>query len=67
LSKKRSLILEIDNRAKEIAKDTHIPTCERENFFRINQWIVNPSRVEIKMPCNAINQWKFQFQRYANV
>ena len=65
LAKKRSLILEIDNRAKEIAKDTNIPTCQREDISRIEHWIDSYSNVDIKLPIDAINQWKSQFHKYS--
>ncbi|MBD2345475.1 polysaccharide pyruvyl transferase family protein [Anabaena subtropica] len=67
LAKKRSLIIEIDSRAKEIAKDTNLPTCEREDFPRIAQWIENPSKVEIKMPKDSINRWKSQFSIFNKI
>ncbi|BAY36711.1 hypothetical protein NIES2111_10420 [Nostoc sp. NIES-2111] len=64
LSKKRSLIVAIDNRGKEIAKDTNLPTCERDDFYRITQWIETASKVEIKMPQDAIDKWKSQFSKF---
>ncbi|MBD2297306.1 polysaccharide pyruvyl transferase family protein [Nostoc sp. FACHB-190] len=64
LAKKRALIIEIDSRAKEIAKDTNLPTCDREDFPRITQWIETASKVEIKMPKDAIDKWKSQFSKF---
>jgi hypothetical protein len=61
LSKKRSLIIEIDNRAKEIAKDTNLPTSNRANFMYISQWIDGHSTTTIKMNCDSINRWRSQF------
>jgi Polysaccharide pyruvyl transferase len=61
LAKKRSLILEVDNRAKEIAKDTNLPTSDRSDLQKIIQWIEQPSRFEIKINSDSINEWKSQF------
>ena len=61
LAKKRSLILEVDNRAKEIAIDTGIPTSSRNDFDFINNWINKPQSTNIKLNEKAINQWKNQF------
>ncbi|WP_421656725.1 polysaccharide pyruvyl transferase family protein [Leptothermofonsia sp. ETS-13] len=60
-ARKRSLILEVDNRAKEIAQDTDLPTVERDNFDYISQWIDGSSTPEIKLNMEAIQQWKSQF------
>jgi hypothetical protein len=64
VSKKRSLIIAIDNRTKEISKDTNLPTCERDDFQKMIDWIENPSLVDIHLNTSAINQWKYQFNRY---
>jgi len=60
-SKKRSLILEIDNRAKEIAQDTHIPTLDRVDFQNISKWIDCGFPTEISLDSAAIDRWKRQF------
>lgn len=61
LSSRRSLILEIDNRAKEIAQDTGLPTSKRDDFDYISQWIQGQTVTQIKLDLNSIQQWKNQF------
>jgi len=63
LSKKRSLILEIDNRAAEIAKDTKISTAKRADFEYINRWIDAPSTTNIKLDSDTIRLWRSQFSK----
>jgi polysaccharide pyruvyl transferase WcaK-like protein len=62
----RSLILEIDNRAAEIARDTGLPTAQRNNLERISRWIDGPSETHIKLPVGNIIRWKQQFENLAN-
>jgi polysaccharide pyruvyl transferase WcaK-like protein len=64
LNKKRSLILEVDNRAKEIALDTGIPSCCRSDIEYINHWINSHSITQIKLNSGAINEWKTQFSSF---
>lgn len=61
LAKKRSLIIEVDNRAKEIAKDTNLPTCERNNLDYILNWIDKPFLFDIKLNVQNIKAWQKQF------
>ena len=63
LSKRRALILEIDNRAKEIARETGLPTTERGNFEYISHWLSGGILTKIKVDPEPINQWKSQFVR----
>jgi len=62
LAKKRTLILEIDNRAKEIAIDTGVTTAQRSDLNYIKQWIITPSMTQIKIDVSTINKWKSQFK-----
>ncbi len=62
LSEKRALIIEVDNRAKEIANDTGLPTVKRDDFASIRQWIATPSVTQIKLDLPAINKWREQFK-----
>lgn len=61
LAKKRSLVIEIDNRAKEIAKDTGLPTVERANLQKIAQWIEYSDIPNIRLNNVGIKRWKKQF------
>jgi polysaccharide pyruvyl transferase WcaK-like protein len=58
---KRSLIIEIDNRAKEIAKDTGLPTVGRSDFQYIEQWIESDFAPRLTFDLDAIASWKSQF------
>lgn len=60
----RSLILRIDNRAAEISKDTGLPTVGRTDLVGISHWIDNPLPTQIKLPLQAIADWRNQFLSY---
>jgi hypothetical protein len=62
IARKRSLILSIDNRAKEIARDSGLTVIERDNIQLINQWINSYTNVGIRININSIEEWKSQFQ-----
>lgn len=59
----RSLIVSVDNRARQIGKDTGLPVVERcEGFEKaIASWVEHPVKTEIELPWKAIDQWKAQF------
>lgn len=59
--KKRTLILSIDNRAKEIAKDTNLPVIDRKEINAINDWINHKFFTKINLPEENIVKWKKQF------
>ncbi len=59
---RRALIIEVDNRAKEIKKDTNLPTVERTDLETIQNWIDQGEDLNIKMPWDVIEQWKAQFK-----
>lgn len=58
---KRSLILAVDNRATEIAKDTNLPVVNRDNLESIASWIESNYDTRIELPQDNINKWKNQF------
>ena len=59
----RSLIIAVDNRARQIAQDTNLPVIERNAVDdQLERWIRSPFHCEIKLPFEAINTWKSQFQ-----
>jgi len=58
---KRTLILAVDNRAVEISRDTNLPVALREDLGAINHWINVPAATTIRLPLQAINDWKQQF------
>lgn len=58
---RRSLIIEVDNRATEIARDTNLPTAKRDDFSSVKHWIENDSPTIINLPLTEIDRWKAQF------
>ncbi|NJM48555.1 MAG: polysaccharide pyruvyl transferase family protein [Alkalinema sp. RU_4_3] len=59
--RKRALIIEIDNRAREIGKDTGLPTVKRDDLAYIEKWISCSQSPRIILDVDAIERWKNQF------
>lgn len=59
---RRALIIEVDNRAAEIARDTKLPTVKRGDTDTIASWINGGQATEITMPWKEIARWKAQFK-----
>lgn len=57
----RSLIIGIDNRAKEINKDTNLPYMDRINIKNLDKWINDNIETNIFLPKKEIEEWKKQF------
>ncbi len=55
---RRALILEVDNRAREIAQDTGLPTTKRDNFEAIEAWIERSEPICLRLNEEAIQQWR---------
>lgn len=60
--RRRSLILEVDNRAKEIGKTTGLKTVPREDLSAIGGWISGSVPTLVSMPVDNIAKWKRQFE-----
>lgn len=59
----RSLILAVDNRAAEIAKDTNLPVMNRTDPIEKIEERINASwQTQIVLPEKNIQRWKEQFQ-----
>lgn len=58
---RRTLIVELDNRAREIAKDTNLPTVSYKDIESIANFIHGEREMDIHVPFDKINQWKQQF------
>ena len=59
---KRSLILAVDNRALEIARDTNLPVIKRECAREeLMEAIMLDRETSIKLPLENIRRWKEQF------
>lgn len=67
LSGSRTLVLEVDNRAREIARDTGLPTAARGDFGFIKRWIAGPTVTAIKLNTVGIAFWRNQFRDSADV
>lgn len=60
--RRRSLVLGVDNRALEIAKDTGLPVVARADGDAIRRWIASDAPTEITLPVANIARWKSQFR-----
>lgn len=59
--KRRSIILGIDNRAYEKAKDFNITVCPRDDLSTLKQLITSNFPTNIRLPLENIERWKAQF------
>lgn len=60
---KRCLTIEVDNRAREIACDTDLPTVVRGDFEAIQKWIQGSKPFRLKLPGKEISRWRAQFKK----
>ena len=60
-NKRRSIILGIDNRAYEKAKDFNITVCPRDDLKKLELLIHSKFSTEIRLPIDNIMKWKAQF------
>jgi polysaccharide pyruvyl transferase WcaK-like protein len=58
---RRAIIVEIDNRAREMGRDFGIPTVERTDFERLEHMITEPLEISVRPPQEDIAVWKSQF------
>lgn len=58
----RSIIISVDNRATEIAKDINLPVVERQDIEGISQMINTEFKTQIHLPDDEIKRWKSQFE-----
>jgi polysaccharide pyruvyl transferase WcaK-like protein len=63
LAGRRALIVEVDNRATEMARDVGLPTAKRGDIAAIDRWIDDPQPVALRLPVDAIGRWRAQFAR----
>ena len=59
---RRALILEIDNRAREMARESNLPAVPHDAFDRMADWISGSPALTINMPWDNIAAWKDQFR-----
>lgn len=60
---KRTIIIAVDNRAKEKQKDFNIVCIERENLTQLEDLINSCWKTEIVIPLENIQKWKNQFSK----
>ncbi len=58
-----SLILEVDNRAKYIAKDTGLPVCVRGDMVSITKWMDGKNLFKTFTLPKTLNLWKESFKK----
>lgn len=58
----RSLIISVDNRAAEIARDTGLPCVARNDEPSLLKWLAGDTTMNLQLPLDAIAQWRNQFQ-----
>lgn len=59
---KRSVILSIDNRAKELNKNYNINIIERKDVGSLKDYLISDIKTDIKIPMEQITLWKNQFE-----
>lgn len=59
---KRSIIIVIDERAREINKSNNLNCVEKKNIDQLEDYINSEFFTDIKMPLDIIKQWKEQFK-----
>lgn len=64
----RTLVITVDNRARQIGADTNLPVLERSKIHSgaLEQWINSPQETHIDLPLDAIEEWKSQFSLSKN-
>jgi len=55
---RRAIIVEIDNRAREMGRDFALPTVERTNFERLEAMIGGPLEIACQPPRYLVEKWK---------
>lgn len=59
--KRRAIIVAVDNRAKEISKDTRLVVCDEKEIDSLDTMIASEIRYKLNINFEAINKWKSQF------
>lgn len=63
---RRTLILAVDNRAKEIAKDTGLWVVDRMNLKTLCSALDEHKRIDINLPSDSIQKWKESISRISH-
>jgi polysaccharide pyruvyl transferase WcaK-like protein len=59
---RRAIIVEIDNRAREMGRDFGLPTVERTDFAKLGHMIGEHAEIAVRPPWAEIERWKRQFR-----
>lgn len=59
---RRTLIVSIDNRAREKQRDFNIPAIERDDIGQLEDWICGSQATEIRIPTKEIQRFLEQFK-----
>lgn len=59
---RRTIIIEIDNRAREMGRDFRLPTVARDDFASLETLIENPGPMQIMLPRADISRWLEQWR-----
>lgn len=62
----RTIIIAVDNRATEMAKDFNLPVLKRENLDLLEELIRKEFTTEVRLPADAIQEWQEQFVQYSS-
>lgn len=60
--KRRTIILSVDNRARDIKKNYNLPCIERNNIDKLDSLINSSFETKINIDIDKINKWKSQFK-----
>ncbi|WP_308533447.1 polysaccharide pyruvyl transferase family protein [uncultured Leuconostoc sp.] len=58
---RRTVVIEVDNRAREIARDTNLKTLNYQNISKLDALINSTFDMDIHVPFDQIERWKSQF------
>lgn len=58
---RRSIILSIDNRAREMGRDYNLNIIERDDIEKLEDYINSDFKTDVKLNTENINKWKEQF------
>ena len=64
---RRTLVVAIDNRAKEISSDTNLPICERGDTDAMRAWISSGEKTSINLKDNEIRIFREQLYKLDSV
>src|SRR5699024_2557195 len=57
----RSLVIGIDNRAREIGRDINLYVIERTSIEDIHRFINGDTKGDLNVPISKVEEWKKQF------